>query len=247
MNLLLLEPAEIAAHGQAVLTGRRAKHAHEVLRAAPGKELRVGIVDGPLGTAEVQRSEPDLLELHCAFATSVEERPEDVLLLAIPRPRVLSRCLEDAAALGYGRIVLVRTWRVDKSWLASHALAPDSVREHLMLGLEQARRTRLPAVTVFPLFRPFVEDRLEEQVTATQRFVAHPTAAEPLTPERLAAGAPFTLAIGPEGGFVPFEIETLCARGFEEITLGPHPQRVGVALAALTAQVQLLRAMPARS
>ncbi|HYG67097.1 MAG TPA: 16S rRNA (uracil(1498)-N(3))-methyltransferase, partial [Anaeromyxobacteraceae bacterium] len=47
MNLLLLEPGELRDDGTARLTGRRAEHVREVLRAAPGERLRVGRVDGP--------------------------------------------------------------------------------------------------------------------------------------------------------------------------------------------------------
>jgi RsmE family RNA methyltransferase len=136
------------------------------------------------------------------------------LLLAVPRPRVLGRCLEDAAALGFGRVVLFRTRRVEKGWLESHVLAAESTRRHLLLGLEQSRRTRLPVVELFPLFRPFVEDRLAGIATPGQRFLAHLTGAVPTASLALAAGEPFTLAVGPEGGFVEFEVELLRAQGF---------------------------------
>ena len=53
MNLILLEPDEIHADGTAVLSGKRARHVREVLKAAPGEEIRVGVVDGPMGTATV--------------------------------------------------------------------------------------------------------------------------------------------------------------------------------------------------
>src|SRR5205823_2651848 len=38
------------------------------------------------------------------------------------------------------------------------------------------------------------------------------------------------VAIGPEGGWVPFEIDLLRGRGFTPFTLGPRPLRVEVAL-----------------
>ena len=246
MNLLLLAREELDDGGLAHLTGRRARHAHEVLRAAPGRELRIGVIDGPTGSADVLASTADRLDLRCTLEDLIEAPPGDVLLLAVPRPKVLLRCLEDAAALGFGQVVLIRTWRVDKSWLGSSALHPKAWREHLVLGLEQARRTHLPKVAVFPLFRPFVEDRLEGVVTATNRFVAHLEGAGPMHAATIATRDPFTLAIGPEGGFVPYEVDALRARGFATVTLGPHPQRVGVALSALTAQLQLLRAIQAK-
>ena len=49
MNLILLEPEELQPDGTAVLTDARARHVREVLRAAPGEQIRAGVVDGALG------------------------------------------------------------------------------------------------------------------------------------------------------------------------------------------------------
>ncbi len=247
MNLLLLEPQELGADGRATLCGRRAAHVHAVLKARAGDPLRIGVVDGPLGTARIVRSAPDQLELACELEAQPGPRPQDVLLLAVPRPRVLLRCLEDAAALGYGRIVLFRSWRVDKSHLLAQAMQPAVQREHLLLGLEQSRRTHLPEVLRFPLFKPFVEDVLVQVVTAQNRLVAHPEGGRPLTGLRWHAGLPATLALGPEGGFLPYELAQLEAHGFARLTLGPHPLRVSTALAAISGQLVLMQSPGARA
>ena len=86
------------------------------------------------------------------------------------------RMLAHAAALGFARVVLFRSWRVDKAWLQSRAFDPDVQREQLLLGLEQAGRTRLPEVLRFDRFKPLVEDALPALALPTQRFVAHPAA-----------------------------------------------------------------------
>ena len=46
--------------------------------------------------------------------------------------------------------------------------------------------------------------------------------------------APCTLAIGPDGGWIPKEVESLAELGFRTVSLGPHPMRTEAALAALT-------------
>ena len=56
----------------------------------------------------------------------------------------------------------------------------------------------------------------------------------------------FALALGPDGGFVPFEVEQLALRGFLPTALpagpaGLHPLRTESALSALWAQLDLLR------
>lgn len=240
MNLLLLEPHELDDRGRAVLHGRRARHAREVLGATPGQELRAGLLDGPLGTARVEAASPDEL-----VVTAVFDRPSpasrDALLLAVPRPKVLLRMLAHAAALGFADIVLLRTWRVDKSHLASTAMDPAAQREQLLLGLEQAGRTQLPQVRFFPLFKPFVEDRLQALALPATRFTAHPYAATGTCDLALGAAAPFALALGPDGGFLPYEVDQLAARGFLPVHCGSTPLRTETALAVLAGQLDLLR------
>ena len=248
MNLLLLEARELendrvtlatcAVHGD-----RRARHLLQVLRVEVGEEVRVGILDGPRGRGLVTAIDEaeERVTLALRFAAETEPPGQDTLVLAVPRPRVLARCLAHAAALGFGRILLCRSWRVDKSHLGSKVLRESELRRHLIAGLEQACRTHLPAVSVLPLFKPFVEDRLEELVPPGPRFVAHPAAERRVHETRIAAGEPFTLALGPEGGFIPYEVEALEARGFVAVSSGRNPLRVETALAVLSGQLQMIR------
>lgn len=113
MNLLLLDRAEIDANSHAQLRGRRAAHLQTVLRVAVGDTIRTGILDGPIGTARVLAIATDLVEVSVTCETTVP-LCHDTLLLAVPRPKVLQRMLEHAAALGFAQIVLFRSWRVEK-------------------------------------------------------------------------------------------------------------------------------------
>ena len=240
MNFLLLEPHEVGDDGRCELRGRRARHLREVLRAEVGQRLRAGVVGGNLGEAVVERLTEQLAVVRATF-----ERPPapvaDALLLAAPRPKVLMRMLAHAAALGFARVVLFRSWRVDKTWMQSRAFDPAVQREQLLLGLEQAGRTVLPEVLRFDRFKPMVEDDLPGLQLPERRFVAHPTAAtatSSLEPPR----GPFALLLGPDGGLLPYEVDKLAEVGFEPITMGPHPLRTETALAALWGQLDLLRA-----
>lgn len=245
MNLLLLAGGEVDARGRAELPAddRRARHVQHVLRALPGQSLRAGLLDGPLGTAVVERSDARGIALSCSFDAPAPE-PRDVLVLAIPRPKVLLRCVEAAAALGFARIALVRTWRTDRSHVEASALARDALRARAILGLEQAQRTRVPRIEVFARFRPFVEDDLEAWCAAGARLLADPSAADPLTGCRL-PDAGITLAIGPERGFTPYEVEQFGTRGFARVHAGRHPLRVETALAFVAGHVAALRARDA--
>lgn len=241
MNFLLLEADESAADGRCRLVGRRAEHVRTVLRAEVGDVLRAAVVDGPRGEARVTAIAPDAVEFACAWRQDVEPRPDDALLLAVPRPKVLLRMLAHAAALGFGRIELFRSWRVDKSHLDSDAMRPSTQRAALLAGLEQTGRTRLPAVGFHPLFRPFVEDALPGLRLPAQRFAADPAAATSTAALAPGVGG-IALAIGPDGGFLPYEVDQLAAQGFLPISCGPRPLRTETALAVLKGQLDLLRA-----
>lgn len=226
MNLLLLEPAEVHGDDGVRIGGRRLDHVREVLAPSPGDVLRVGVVGGRLGTARIAAISTRELVLDPPVLT--DEPPPRAgidLLLAVPRPKVLARLLPAIAALGIDRLVLLNAARVEKSYFTADVLEPASIGERLRLGLEQARDTIAPEVLVQPRFRPFVEDECDALLTGTEnRLVAHPPASEPC-PSRGAARR-IALAVGPEGGWVPFEIELLTARGFRPVSLGPRVLRV---------------------
>lgn len=242
MNFLLLEPHELDDAGRCRLVGRRAEHVRTVLRAQAGDTLRAAVVDGGIGVAHVESVGSEAVEVRCEIGGDGEPAPADALLLAVPRPKVLLRMLAHAAALGFGRIVLFRSWRVEKSHLDSEAMRPPLQRAALLAGMEQTGRARLPVVVFHPLFKPMAEDWLPVAGLPPARFVAHPAAATPTSGLDLAGIDGIALALGPDGGFLPYEVEKLAAHGFVPVSCGPRPLRTETALAVLKGQLDLLRA-----
>ena len=250
MNLILLFPDDFVSDGSVRLTGRRARHVHEVHRAEAGQELTVGRVNGSVGKGTVLLVTPDEVRL----AVSLSEEPPAAagidLLLAMPRPKVLRRVLQSAASLGARRIALVGAQRVEKSYFDTPFLEPAEVERNLVLGLEQARDTVLPEVIVRRRFRPFVEDEVEALWPAAThaRLLAHPAARRGLLEEGSPSPGPAAvLAIGPEGGWIPFELELLAACGFRAFGLGPRILRVETAVPFAFGQLQLARGNGVRS
>ena len=247
MNLLLLHDADFQPDGTVQMTGRRAQHAREVLRAEPGETLRVGQVGGLVGTGEVLENTPGLLRLRVTLTEPPPPRPGVDLLLAIPRPKALKRVLPAAAQLGVDRVVLVNAARVEKSYFDSKVLEGGFVEELLLQGLEQARDTRAPEVLVRERFRPFVEDELDSLFGPDSlRLLPHPPAPQPLTRVGVQQAARVVLAVGPDGGWVPFEAALLEAHGFRPFSLGPRILRVETAVPVLLGQLALLREDSAR-
>jgi RsmE family RNA methyltransferase len=222
MNLFLLDPEELSSDGTTRLSGPRLRHLGEVLKVVPGATVRVGVLGGRLGTAEVLSVGAGQAVLRVAVDLRPPPRPGVDLLLAVPRPKALRRILPAVASLGVDRLVLVAAARVERSYLDSSVLAPETMRRHLLDGLEQAQDTVLPEVSLEPRFRPFVEDRMDGLLGPGERWLLHPGDGGPRRPSpegRLA------LAIGPEGGWVPFERALLEVHGFRPLGFGARTLR----------------------
>jgi RsmE family RNA methyltransferase len=240
MNIILLEPSELSPSGEVTLTDHRARHLKKVLRVKPGDSVRVGLLDGPCGTGQISALAERSVTLACRCEDAPPPAGTDTLLLAFARPKVLLRCLEHATALGFGRIVLFRSRRVEKSHLSSHALEPAVIEDRLRRGLEQSRRTIRPTVHFVPRFRQLIEESLAQLVPPQNRFVADADAEEEAAFARFAEGGS-SLVIGPEGGLIPHELEQFALHGFRLVRAGRQPLRVETALAYLAGQLRAAR------
>jgi RsmE family RNA methyltransferase len=234
VNLLLLEDADFTADDRAILRDRRLAHLHEVHRAQVGDSLRVGRLGGLMGEARLLRLDASEAELAVTLDQPPPAKLPLTLLLAVPRPKMLKRTLQTISAMGVARLVLVNSYRVEKSFWQTPFLQPAAIREQLLLGLEQARDTCLPEVSLEQRFKPFVEDRLPQLLAGSRGLVAHP-GDFPACPRAL--DEPVTLAIGPEGGWIPYEVEMLRAAGLSPVQLGERILRVETAVPALIARL----------
>ena len=210
--------------------------------------MRVGVLDGPRGTAVVQSIAGDHVELRCTFEVDIPAPPAVDLLLALPRPKVMRRLWAQIAALGVARIILTNAERVERPYFDTHVLTPECYRPLLVEGLQQARDTRLPAVSIHRRFRVLIEDELDAMFARGLRLVADPAATAPLRSiARERAGDRILLAVGPEGGWNAFEIALLEGHGFRSIGMGDRPLRSDTACIALLAlvhdEVRIVRAI----
>lgn len=237
MNLLLLSPADFFTPDTVRLDDRRHRHLREVLRVDPGQPLRIGLLGGAVGTGTVVAHDARQTVLRVQLTTPPPPPPSLTLLLALPRPKVLRRIVQGVTAIGIKRLVLFNGARVDKSYWQSPFLAPQALHEQLLLGLEQGRDTHLPEVLLRPRLRPFIEDELAALAGDSLCLLAHPEGAAPCP---IAPARDITLAIGPEGGFVPFEVELFSRLGFSPVHLGVRPLRVETAVPALLGRLLTL-------
>lgn len=235
MNLLVFEPDDRVDAEHIVIRGRRLHHLVRTLRAREGDSVRVGELGGLLGRGQVVALEQDQARLQVALDTPPPPALPVKLVLALPRPKMLRRIVQSVASLGVKELHLVNSYRVEKSYWQSPWLEPDTIREQLLLGLEQCGDTVLPAVFLHKRFKPFVEDLLPGISAGTRALVAHPGASTPCPVD--SGDRPVTLAVGPEGGFIPYEIEKLEACGFERVSLGRRILKVETAVPVLLSRL----------
>lgn len=248
MNRLLLDPAEVGPDGTAELHDARAAHMLRILRVTPGERIRAGILEGPLGEAEILSMAPadHRVRLRFEAAGAPPPRPPVSLMLALPRPKVLKRLWAPLAAAGVDRVFIVNSEKVERMYFDSDALDPVLIRARLIEGLAQAGDTRLPEVAVRRRLKPFIEDELgAAPVAGAVRLAAHPDPSAPRVSAVVRPGARILAAVGPEGGWTPYELDLLARHGFARVSMGGRILRSDHAAVALLALAHdALREMP---
>ena len=223
MNLLLLSDRDLDGEGRAEIRDQRVDHVRRILRARPGDRLRVGRLGGELGEARIVSLDRERLVLTVTWGAAAPPKLAATLVLALPRPKFLGRILQSATEIGVAEIVLLGTRRVEKSYWSSSLLEPAAIDRHLRIGLEQARDTVPPAVTVERRFRRFLDERLPRLLAAGELVVAHAEGTDGFPAD---ASTVAGVLIGPEGGLLDHEVAALAERGARLVGLGPRALRV---------------------
>lgn len=240
MNLLLFDQRE-CRENTLVLSDRRAEHILNILRLSIGDTLRVGEINGLVGSAVTEEITDSVVTLRVDLQGDPPQAPTVELILALPRPIMLQRILKQATVLGVNAIHLIRSRRVEKSFFHSPVLKPEKIESLLIEGLEQAMDTKLPEVHIYHRFKPFVEDVVP--TLDGVGLLAHPETTISLTDladEKNMTGQKILLAVGPEGGWSEYECQRFQEQGFTMFTMGPRILHVDTAVVALLAQLAVL-------
>jgi len=234
MNLILLQPDDLWTGSSCFLAkGRRTDHIRFVLRAAVGDTLRVGLVGGAQGSGRVDRIDDLGVTLSVQLTDPPPRRHRFDIVLALPRPKMLRRILRTVAEFGVSNLHLINSARVDKSYWQSPLLSEHRIRDALITGMERSQDTIAPLVHCHSRFRPFVEDELPLLCKGRPCWIADRGA--PLALSQ-APCSPALVMIGPEGGFVPFEITLATAVAAQRVHLGERILSVDTALPSVLAQ-----------
>ena len=233
MNLVLLRDEDWLDHNLVVLRDHRADHLRQLLKVEVGDSVRVGRIGGLRGEGLVVVMDAQVVQLQVHLDQAPPPRHRFDVVLALPRPKMLRRILRTVAEFGVANLHLIHTARVEKSYWQSPLLRPAKVQEALLAGMERSSDTIAPAVHLHKRFRPFVEDQLVDLCAGRRCWLAQmeaPLALADVPPD------PAVVMIGPEGGFVPFELALAERVIAQRVHLGARVLSVDTALPAALAQ-----------
>lgn len=263
MNVMLYEESEILSGNRLRIVGRRADHLKNVLGAVPGKLIKVGQINRGFSFAEIKEVSDSYLEL--SLVNDLTPQEDNVfsrvsILLCLPRPQSFKKVLELVGTLGIKSLTLIDSARVEKSYFNSPVFLEENIREHLLLGMEQGEVVNLPKVTVLKgakisqvgsqVEKSSASLSLQELLSQEAAcFLAHPSSSESLSSlyksgndlySKQFFGKNILLAIGPEGGWVDFELEVFKKYNFNFINLGNRILRVETAITFVLAQLAIV-------
>ncbi|WP_025647104.1 MULTISPECIES: 16S rRNA (uracil(1498)-N(3))-methyltransferase [unclassified Psychrobacter] len=245
MNCLLLPIDNFsnadATSAQAYISDpKQIDHIHKVLGLQVGDSLKIGQLGGKLGSAIIDDMTPTVIQLREVQLTLAPPNKLDLtVVLALPRPKVLRRLIMDMTALGVAHIILINSYRSQKSYWQSPMLG--RLDEFVLEGLQQSVDTIAPTITLEKRFKPFVEDKLPRLLTDIdgQAIVAHPYGALSLSAYLQRASTdslPKIVFIGSEGGWIDYEIELLATQGCQALTIGSRILRTEAAVNVIVGQ-----------
>ena len=242
MNIILFEKNELVGE-TVIMDGDRARHIVKILRSKPGDTLKVGMIEGEIGKGvitDLSKKQPYRVRLEVSLTEKNINKPRIDIMLAMPRPIMLKRILSQATELGVGAFYIVNAKRVEKSFWDSNLMDPVNYRQHLRKGLEQAIDTRLPEVHFCKGFKPFMDKKIPGLKNDYEHLLlAHPGCILSISEAIREPNGRVLLAVGPEGGWIDYEVKLMTESGFTGFSIGSRILRVDTAVVALHSAVSL--------
>jgi 16S rRNA (uracil1498-N3)-methyltransferase len=234
LNIVLLNQTDFVDSQKVKLEDERFLHIRDIHKSQTGDSVRLGEINGLMGSGSITCMGTEYVELEVSLYQTPPKKLPLSLVLALPRPKMLRRVLRTVAELGVAELHLINSYRVEKSFWHTPVLEQKNTEKYLLQGLQQAKDTMLPSISIHPLFKPFVEDSLPPLIKNQRAMLAHPKHGSPC-PHCI--DEELVLIIGPEGGFIPYEVKKLLDAGCEGVHLGERILRVENAVSVLIAKL----------
>ena len=220
MNCILLPK-----NAKSISDQNQVTHIKEILKSKVGDSLTIGEIGGNIGKATIAQINNNEVTLRDIILDKKPPAKLDLtVILALPRPKVLRRLIMDMTSLGINKLIIVNSYRTQKSYWQSPLL--ERIDEFVFEGLQQAIDTVPPVIEFKKYFKPFVED--EFPTLLGNAVIAHPYATqswksyldEAKCKSNNSDNMPKILCIGAEGGWIEYEVDLLCLHGCKAVSLG---------------------------
>lgn len=242
LNSLIIYQSEFIDAALVRVGPERSQSLWKAYRDLVGQTVRVAVFGAGRGSAFVREASTEhlLLEVAC-LEPSLPLRPID-LIVGLSRPQTVKKVIQVAVMTGVRSLSLVRTQLGEKSYVTSHLLEEDYLRDEVVKALEQIGEGVAPTITVHRSFSHFCQNRLGSLFIAESplKILAHPGGVPLNSVGGVRDSVEAALAVGPEPGWSDDEKNAFEQHGFLQVGLGPRVVRVEVALSLLLGQLQAL-------
>jgi len=241
MNCILL-PKNV----KSISDSKQVTHIKEVLKSQIGDSLTIAEIGGYIGKATItQINDNEVFLTDIILDKKPPVKLDLTVVLALPRPKVLRRLIMDMTSLGVNKLIIVNSYRSQKSYWQSPLL--NRIDEFVFEGLQQAIDSVPPVIEFKKRFKPFVEDDfpallVDEKADREQSnaVIAHPYATQSWKSYLEVASnnkesMPKVLCIGAEGGWINYEVDLLCKHGCTSVSLGERILRTETVVSVLLA------------
>ena len=116
MNVLLFYAHDRIDENRLQVTGVQLQHLREVHGKDVGDTVRVGEINGLMGSASIVQINAEAALLELTLDQPPPAKLPLTLLLALPRPKMLRRVLRAVAEFGVAELHLINSYRVEKSY-----------------------------------------------------------------------------------------------------------------------------------
>ncbi len=217
----------------ATLTGDQAAHLARVLRAEPGQIYDI-VAGGFLHRAEITAvaSSPDVVQFKLHEELESDTALPLHLLIAIFKFDHLEWGIEKATELGVARITPILARRTEKHLSQAAGKRVERWRRIALEASKQSRGSSIPEIADPSALKP----ALAAEQSPTRILLSELEQSTPLATALEGASSPDTaLAIGPEGGWTPEEMQLFREHAWLPVTLGPRILRAETAAIAAIA------------
>lgn len=233
-RFLIFENEKLSPNLYEIKDLERLEHLKTVLKSKVGDMLKIALVGHGIGEAYIKDLSPDSLTLLVESITPENQASYD-LIIGLSRPPTLKKVLEHGTTLGVAKFDFFKAALSEKSYLDSKLFKDDNLEKYLRFGISQsAIYHKLPKVGLFSEIQ-------NEWKNREQKYILSPNSGKSFLDAEIDFSKKITLAIGPERGWIPEEIDHFKSLGFIEIEISPAILRVETAVFSSLGQLELLR------